>query len=66
MAHQDQRRTLVENVLNRWQRSPDSLVISHDAFGHGHVEVHAHQNTLALKANVTDGHLIHGGHLWCY
>src|SRR4029453_1258495 len=58
MAHQDERTTMADYVLDRRQRGLDALVVGHNTVGHRHVEVHSHEDVLALEADVADGHLV--------
>ena len=57
MAHEDDRRALVEGVLDGGDRRGDSLRVRDGASGLvlRHIEVHAHEDAFAGKRDVFDG-----------
>ena len=59
MAHQDQGGSLVENILDRRKRGLDAFIVGDFAAFHRDVEVHPHQDALALQVNIFYGFLIH-------
>ncbi len=63
VAHQEQRGTLFEHILDRRQCCLDAFVVGNNAFIHRDVEVHPHQHTLALQVNIFYGFFVHILHL---
>jgi hypothetical protein len=60
MAHQKERGSLIQNILNGRQGGFDALVVGHFAVCHGHVEINAHEHALAFEVEVFDSLFIHG------
>jgi hypothetical protein len=60
MTHQNQRRVLIQHILNRRQRGADAFVVGHFAIRHRHVEIHAHQHAFVFEVNVSYGFFVHG------
>src|SRR2546423_10002587 len=54
-------RAVLDRVPDGRQRRADARVVLDPPVFHGHVEVHAHEDALALEVEVFDGKLIHRG-----
>ena len=59
VTHQEERRALVEHVLDGRQRCFDALVVGDLPLGHRHVEVHAHEHAFVFEVNVFYGFFVH-------
>ena len=55
VAHEDDLGVVVNEVLDGGDGGLDARGIAHDAIGHRHVEVHAHEDALAVDIDVADG-----------
>ena len=62
MAHEHQAAALLEHILDRRQRRNDAGIVrdlARAVLGHRNVEVHTHDDALALKLDVLQSHLVH-------
>jgi len=54
-ARQDDRRAVVQRVLNRRQRRADARIVADAAVFHRHVEVDPDEHALSFQVEVADG-----------
>ena len=59
VTHQEERRALIERILDSRQGGADALVVGHFAIRHRHVEVHAHEHAFVFEVNVFYGFFVH-------
>ena len=55
MAHEDDARAVVDELLDGGQRRADARVVGDGAVLHRHVEVDAHEHALAARVQLVDG-----------
>ena len=54
VAHEDDARAIADKLLDGRQRRFDARVVSHDAIGHGDVEIDAHEHALVARIKFVD------------